>query len=648
MEEYIGVIKRPEGCESEHIGGHKDRIISHDPVDAALVVLVDMGMDYHKNERHWPQAIKEGSPWIVLKLGRPDMAQDNDPLWSRVSSDAHKDRLVVVTTVDDLRSNKGVEISRGLSWERTAEDCATALKGQKSPLAELAHSAAFIVVSFGPTGALLYDRQAATVGSQNPFTLIFDPQRLESSSDFRRQGKMWGYTSALTAAIARTLMDHLSDSSDKRGGKPRIKDGIRAGLRGMQVIYEEGFGQVHPPDLQTSYGAAKSAVYRPPSDRGGAREKPIQFPSKAAAEAIVSAVEFEEDGQIFAEASFAPSRSPSWTILTEKYNRFTCDLLDLARKVVVEGPSALHGSPWMKYGDLTTVDRSEIESLESVRALVADYAEKKERLQGERGVGKNKPLPPLSIAVFGAPGSGKSKAVTEVTNSINIPGIDFVPLTFNLSEFRSPEDLENSLHLVRDERLKGNIPLVFWDEFDAYFERSLGWLRFFLSPMQDGTFRAAEAIHPIGKAIFVFAGGTSDSLNTFQAQPNFVEAKGPDFLSRVRGSMELRGIDALHGDTDSDPHYVIRRAVLLNSILGAETSLLKEQPTEWQKVIDYGVLNAFLTVSQYRHGVRSMKAIVATSSLAGERHFGRSNLPAETQLNLHVDARDFRSKMQLE
>ncbi|MBK8280226.1 MAG: hypothetical protein IPK94_09000 [Saprospiraceae bacterium] len=55
----------------------------------------------------------------------------------------------------------------------------------------------------------------------------------------------------------------------------------------------------------------------------------------------------------------------------------------------------------------------------------------------------------------------------------------------------------------------GKTPLIFFDEFDtAYNSKALGWIQYFLAPMQDGVFKDGEKLHPLGKAIFVFAGGT--------------------------------------------------------------------------------------------------------------------------------------------
>ncbi|MEV4334087.1 AAA family ATPase [Streptomyces sp. NPDC049597] len=596
MDDYMGLIRRPQTCaEHEDVARDKSK-------HASLAVLVDMGIDFSSSESHWPSVITNESrtPWVILKWDNQKIGQEikHGPLWGKLAN--RKNKLIVVTTADNLRHNKGIEISRGLSWERTAGDCAAALMSSNSPLHELTECA-YVVISFGPVGALIFDRQA-----DNDFTLVFDPQMLETSSEFSRSGMMWGYTSALTAAIARAFMQHCSHPEDRA----HVVGAVRSGLNAMRVIYDTGF-----------------------VERSGPEGTTIQFPVAETAAAIKA-----EGDRVahFAEASFKASSSlHDFNILREKYNQFNTGLLELSRRVAVEGPRALKEAPRRTYGDLTTVDRDEIESFESIRDIVSGYAEKEKRA-------------PVSIAMFGAPGSGKSTVVEEVIGSLKIY-TEFDPLTFNLSQFRSPNELDEAFHLIRDARLSGNLPLVFWDEFDTYFERSLGWLRYFLSPMQDGSFREGQVIHPIGKSIFVFAGGVSHSLAHFRTQPDFVQAKAPDFLSRVHGVIDLKGIDASSTDSDMGSYYMIRRAIILHSILQSETDLFKGVNAATAKdpstIMDSGVLDAFLTVPKYRNGVRSMKAIVSTSSLAGESHFGRSNLPARTQLNLHVDAGEFYARM---
>ena len=257
--------------------------------------------------------------------------------------------------------------------------------------------------------------------------------------------------------------------------------------------------------------------------------------------------------------------SPSgyWTILDSKH---ADDLDTLAEKIVVNGPEdALKDVPLGEFGKLRTVDRKEIESLRSIRTLVEEYTLRVPRSSV-----------PLSIAVFGAPGSGKSFAVTQVISSL-LDEKKIKPLTFNLAQFGSPDDLVGALHQVRDASLSGKIPLVFWDEIDTKMGgQDLGWLRYFLAPMQDGEFREGQVVHPIGRSIFVFAGGQSRTLDQFKKAGHGraqASAKVPDFLSRLRGYIEVLGPDPepiANSQVQSDPFFMIRRALLLRSLLATE------------------------------------------------------------------------------
>jgi hypothetical protein len=61
--------------------------------------------------------------------------------------------------------------------------------------------------------------------------------------------------------------------------------------------------------------------------------------------------------------------------------------------------------------------------------------------------------------------------------------------------------------------------------------------------------------------------------------------------------------------------------------------------------IDNGLLRAFLLISDYKHGARSMETVIAMSNLIDKTSFDRSSLPPEDQLNLHLNGREFFSIM---
>jgi plasmid stability protein len=121
--------------------------------------------------------------------------------------------------------------------------------------------------------------------------------------------------------------------------------------------------------------------------------------------------------------------------------------------------------------------------------------------------------------------------------------------------------------------------------------------------------------------------------------------KAPDFLSRLSGYVDITDLD--HGRGKLDPAVTIRRAVRLRMVLKQSAGNLVqsfpgEKNTLHERVnIDANVLRAFLRVRAYKHGARSMEAIVKMSALSGRKRFDPSNLPPAEQLGLHVDAAEF-------
>ena len=609
VEEFLGL-------DPSAIDGPADwqRVVGDSP-KADLLVIDDAALGFRTQPELWPQAVSEDecrAP-ILVKMARP-VAQG--ALWEHLRENC-ADRLIVVMTVNDLRRTE-VQISRELSWERTAQDLFWELT--HNPRVNALSRCAHVVISFDTAGAFLISRartesdQSSAEQSQVKCTLFFDPKIIEGMWGQNHPGRMIGYTSCLTAAVARQIM--LDPAT------PDLPRGIQSGLAAMRLLHQKGY-----EEQITSTG-----------------QRNLVFPaglianSLANAESPFAVAEVQDPARFLAKPAPEGTAEPEaglWSILKDRHT----DTLDkVAQEIVLKGvETALGGVPLGQFDQLVTADRREIESFRSIRSLIAEYCRQ----------AQNRPLP---IAVFGPPGSGKSFGVKQVANSVGSGSIK--PLEFNLSQIGSHEGLLDALHQVRDIGLAGKIPLVFWDEFDTALDgQPLGWLRYFLAPMQDGTFQHGQITHPIGRCIFVFAGGTCarmDDFPTVLGHDEFVRMKGPDFISRLKGYVNILGPNPqISGGDKADPYHVIRRAIMLRLVLHRTApQIFQKQNDDLVPSIDPGVLRALLHTREYKHGVRSMEAIVAMSLLAGRSSFERSCLPAEAQLDLHVDGRDFLSLAQ--
>jgi len=578
--EFLGINR----CLSAETPANWARVVN-DSSSAQLVVLDDADLGFRSKRELWPASLTApGSrPWVLVKMSRP-VAQGE--LWDHLCAH-HAKRLIAVMAVNDLRLTEA-QISHGLSWERTAQDLVWEIIYNRNlqSLVRCAH----VVISFNAAGAFFYSHDR---DGELPCRLFFDPEVVEGMWELGYPGRMVGHTSCLTAGIAKEVM--LAPDT------PDIRKGIRAGLSALRCLHREGYSQ---------RGASAAEVN-------------LEFPIRTVVDAMTASDSTYQETAV-------PIRTGNkyWTILGDRHQS---NLEEVAHEVVLKGPErVLTGVPLGRFGALLTVDRQEIESLRSIRSLVSEY------------VAQPRPKRPLSIAVFGPPGSGKSFGITQLALAL-CPG-EIEPKEFNMSQLGSIDELLSALHQVRDIGLGGKIPLVFWDEFDSDYKETYGWLRYFLAPMQDGKFQEGDITHPIGKAIFVFAGGTSESLDNFGKNLNEDQARAakvPDFVSRLKGYINVLGPNPQVGG--DDPYHVLRRATLLRSMLLRDAKhLLRKGEVQ----IDSGVLRAMLLTGKYKHGARSMESIIAMSQLEGKSRFERSSLPTKAQLDLHVDGQDFLARVQ--
>ncbi|MEI7848617.1 MAG: ATP-binding protein, partial [Chloroflexota bacterium] len=586
------------------------QIISNDDPDTELVLINDSNLGFRNQPELWPKVLSNPSnhPWIIYRVAKP--ALQGNPLWNHLH-DNFSERLIVVLPVEDLRQAE-VQISRDLSWERTAQDAAweLAYNPKLNALLDCAH----VIVTFQNVGAVLVSRPTE-ISELPDCQLFFDPRQSEGSWEQAFPGKMVGYHCCFLAGLAKQFM----------GDKPDLSSGIQSGLSSMRALHQNGY------DTKTDGNALLPGLVFPTSRILTDLEKPAYRFAQAPIEFPTRLLLHKQAQNV--QPPFEPGY---WTILESRY---TSKLDELARAVVLLGSeTTLKDVPIGQFNNLLTVDRREIESFRAIRALIKEYcaATRVER--------------PVSIAVFGPPGSGKSFGVKQVAKSLKLPDVKIEDITFNLSQMNSPEELAGALHQVRDKALKGIVPLVFWDEFDsALAGQKLGWLRYFLAPMQDGEFTEGQLHHPIGRAIFVFAGGTCATIEEFDGKrsQDFKDAKGPDFVSRLRGYVNILGANPPQKGERYDPFFLIRRAILLRSILGMTAPQLFSGGDGTGKLrIDRGVLEALLKVREYKHGARSVESIINMSALAGKTRFERSSLPAEAQIQLHVDSQNFFSHLQ--
>lgn len=618
----------------------KKRIASmgtrHDPTEAPnIIVIDDAGLDFRtrSSRDRWPfpEKLDEASSprWTVLKLN----GSIGGDLWKTLIGGCNK-KLVVIVSADQLRRSD-VRVSRALSWEATAEDVRAELAGNPAlkPLLLARHS----IITFGSDGALWLDN-ASEPGRDA--MLVFDAANAEGDwSAVQGLGAVFGYRSCFTAAIVHELCRHIN-----QGGEPDFELALGAGLGASRELRRLGHGRV---ELKEERGDGSAEVRDNPSPG---------FPF----EKVVERIHKPTDKFVSAPLPAREVVRGKWMMLDEWQVRArhlgTRPHYDAALAVAVLGPDALERFPVARIGGLLTVDRSEIESLRSLRHIISNY---------HSGGVQTKPL---SIGVFGPPGAGKSFGVKEISKAVF--GKDVKVLTFNLSQFSDAGELNGAFHQVRDQVLTGITPVVFWDEFDSQDYR---WLQYLLAPMQDGTFQDGQISHPIGKCVFIFAGATSATFEQFgprdpedisddeleeiaedrrheikrQSQLElqaFVLKKGPDFKSRLAGYLNVLGPNRRQICQDikggrkwlpdeSDLYFPIRRAFFIRSQFKLEDS----DPLR----IDRGILRAMLEIPKYESGSRSLEFLCQHLRQNAPGIPRRSYLPGRHLLNMHVNADAF-------
>lgn len=335
------------------------------------------------------------------------------------------------------------------------------------------------------------------------------------------------------------------------------------------------------------------------------------------------------------------SHSAPFCILDEFCQTQDGGYLAVAQEIVQAGPERLFQNvPVCRYQALSTVDLDEIENYHAIKTLMGEYI-----YAYDHPLKPGHAPKPISMAVFGPPGSGKSFGVKQIAKSMD----RFRVSSLNLSQYGSAAELFAALDaaLVYE---GSSIPLIFFDEFDSELDGvSRGWLKYFLAPMQDGEYTLDGRTLSIPGAVFVFAGGTAQSFPEFlpsdeESTLAFQRVKGPDFVSRLKGILNIKGPNPT---SVTDRRHIIRRALLLRNLFEQQAQNFLD-PDSGTVNISPALLRALLRVSEFRHGSRSMEFIVGMSRKAGISRYSPSCLPLAEQLDIHLDVSDFMSKLSFE
>jgi len=584
------------------------------PMDTDIIIIDDAGMNFTNNcnEPLWNSVIESAikikstnSNSLVIYKKSSNFENSNfyDALLK--ASYSEKLNLLTILSINDIRK-LDVKVSTGLSWEQSALDLAAELRTNEA-LSSVMKSK-FLVITFQSSGALF----VVNNGDNNyDYKLIFDPEKMEGEDVENEQGSTIGNMSFFTAAFSSKL------DLAKKEKFYQIENAIKAGLTSMRIFHLKGYEK---------------------SNAG------VSYPFESVAGELKTLKNF-----VFSSTSVPNpdtlGENQSWSILIDNYSDKLIEekvqmraLNALAKNIVLKGKEILKNVPSASFGNLYTIDRSEIESFRNLKKLMKTYVSCEECKK------------PLSLGVFGPPGAGKSFAVEEIGQGIM--GKKYRLLPFNLSQFKDSSDLIGALHQVRDSVLKKEIPIVFWDEFDS---QGYKWLQYLLAPMQDGLFQEGQLTHPVGKCIFIFAGATSYNMEAFgefkkedeEAKKEFIMKKGPDFKSRLNGYINILGPNKRQIfnseytkeenkwiDDPTDIMYPIRRAIF---IIG----LLRLKKSNFPFEMDWGLLNGLIKVDRYKHGSRSLANLLSDIKQNNPRNLLlRSWLPSKPTLELYFNDPD--------
>ena len=127
--------------------------IVNDDENADMVIIHDEDNGFNSDEEFWPLTLKssKNAPVVIYKVNNPT---SSSKLWNQIEK-YYMENTIVVIDADDFRA-QGVNISKSLSWERTAIDFVWQINNNPN-IAFLANCH-HLIIHFGLEGAIYYHK----------------------------------------------------------------------------------------------------------------------------------------------------------------------------------------------------------------------------------------------------------------------------------------------------------------------------------------------------------------------------------------------------------------------------------------------------------------------------------------------------------
>lgn len=544
------------------------------------------------------------------------------------------EKLSIFTNYSEITSNE-FSIHCNSSWELVLQDIIRECEeGIIKTLLNTTNCINQIFVYFSEAGVVVIDNNDKDNDKDHQITLYYDPYELKDTLFVSQPGITFG---DITILISTLLKKHMIE--DYLDDKVSLYVAINSAFRMIREKHLIGRGKYNLVNNNKKiYGFDKkgdstiSKKIRRCSLCGKCNlfeEKEENLQKKCLEKSIFRTI--PDKYNIHGNINDNSKKTLKNKILLEDFIGYGKEKwLQIGSQIVKYGlDKILNNIPKGVFGKYITYDHEEIEHLNNIKSLVLTYCE------------NYLDTTPLAIAVFGAPGTGKSFIIRELAKCIHttkdIKNIDLIE--YNLSQVQNESEIYRMLHQVRNISISNKIPLIIWDEFDV---EKMKWLKIFLEPIQDGKFSDNGVIYDVGKSIFAFCGGCFKSFSDFTKDVILQnDKKGLDFVSRIRAYLNLFGLNRSFNSFEnlfkfsSEYKYIIQRAVIIRTQLERYWPNIIDEKTQEARIDPY-ITQALLRTEKFYYGARSIETILKVCNLSEQSNLTTKTFPMKELVNTHV------------